>query len=74
MVIAMVASHGAGARAQSLQESLDFMIQDHKRIRAAEADVAAARDTAIALSLPFIPSMAETLEFCITTGYPFRHA
>ena len=26
------------------------------------------------LSLPFIPSMAETLEFCITTGYPFRHA
>ena len=27
-----------------------------------------------ALSLPFIPSIAETLEFCITTGYPFRHA
>ena len=26
------------------------------------------------LSLPFIPSIAETLEFCITTGYPFRHA
>ena len=26
------------------------------------------------LSLPFIPSVAETLEFCITTGYPFRHA
>ena len=25
------------------------------------------------LSLPFIPSIAETLEFCITTGYPFRH-
>ena len=25
-------------------------------------------------SLPFIPSIAETLEFCITTGYPFRHA
>ena len=22
------------------------------------------------LSLPFIPSIAETLEFCITTGYP----
>ena len=28
----------------------------------------------IRLSLPFIPSIAETLEFCITTGYPFRHA
>ena len=28
----------------------------------------------VALSLPFIPSIAETLEFCITTGYPFRHA
>ena len=28
----------------------------------------------LALSLPFIPSIAETLEFCITTGYPFRHA
>ena len=26
------------------------------------------------LSLPFIPSVAETLEFYITTGYPFRHA
>ena len=26
------------------------------------------------LSLPFIPSIAETLEFCITTGYLFRHA
>ena len=26
------------------------------------------------LSLPFIPSIAETSEFCITTGYPFRHA
>ena len=26
------------------------------------------------VSLPFIPSIAETLEFCITTGYPFRHA
>ena len=26
------------------------------------------------LSLPFIPSIAETLEYCITTGYPFRHA
>ena len=26
------------------------------------------------LSLPFIPSIAETLEFCITTGYPFQHA
>ena len=26
------------------------------------------------LSLPFIPSIAEALEFCITTGYPFRHA
>ena len=26
------------------------------------------------LSLPFIPSIAETLEFCIATGYPFRHA
>ena len=26
------------------------------------------------LSLPFIPSIAETLEFWITTGYPFRHA
>ena len=26
------------------------------------------------LSLPFIPSIAETLEFCITTEYPFRHA
>ena len=26
------------------------------------------------VSLPFTPSMAETLEFCITTGYPFRHA
>ena len=26
------------------------------------------------VSLPFIPSVAETLEFCITTGYPFRHA
>ena len=26
------------------------------------------------LSLPFIPSIAETLEFYITTGYPFRHA
>ena len=26
------------------------------------------------LSLPFIPSVAETLEFCITTGYPFWHA
>ena len=30
--------------------------------------------TAPRLSLPFIPSIAETLEFCITTGYPFRHA
>ena len=28
----------------------------------------------VRLSLPFIPSIAETLEFCITTGYPFRHA
>ena len=26
------------------------------------------------VSLPFNPSIAETLEFCITTGYPFRHA
>ena len=26
------------------------------------------------VSLPFIPSIAETLEFCITTGYRFRHA
>ena len=26
------------------------------------------------LSLPFIPSIVEILEFCITTGYPFRHA
>ena len=26
------------------------------------------------LSLPFIPSIAETLEFCIITGYPFGHA
>ena len=26
------------------------------------------------LSLPFIPSIAETMEFCITTGYRFRHA
>ena len=30
--------------------------------------------TELVLSLPFIPSIAETLEFCITTGYPFRHA
>ena len=28
----------------------------------------------IVLSLPFIPSIAETSEFYITTGYPFRHA
>jgi hypothetical protein len=26
------------------------------------------------LSLPFIPSAAETLEFPTATGYPFRHA
>ena len=26
------------------------------------------------LSLPFIPSIAETLEFCIITGYSFGHA
>ena len=28
--------------------------------------------TGIYLSLPFIPSAAETLEFCITLGHPFR--
>ena len=39
-----------------------------------EADVVIAGVTLRALSLPFIPSIAETLEFCITTGYPFRHA
>ena len=33
-----------------------------------------AHGAGVSLSLPFIPSMAETLEFCITTGYPFRHA
>ena len=27
----------------------------------------------IYLSLPFISSALETLEFCIATGYPFRH-
>ncbi len=32
------------------------------------------RHRRLTLSLPFIPSIAETLEFCITTGYPFRHA
>ena len=26
------------------------------------------------LSLPFIPSAAETLEYCLRTGYPYRHA
>ena len=26
------------------------------------------------LSLLFIPSAAENLEYCIRTGYPFRHA
>ena len=60
MVFAMVASHGVGARAQSLQESLDFMIQDHKRIRAAEADVAAARDTAIASLGDWFPTLDAT--------------
>ncbi len=30
--------------------------------------------TPIGLSLPFIPSAAETLEFRTATGYPFRHA
>ena len=30
--------------------------------------------SSLGLSLPFIPSIAETLEFYITTGYPFRHA
>ncbi len=48
MVLVMAASHGAGVRAQSLQESLALIIQDHKRIRAAEADVLSARETAIA--------------------------
>ena len=33
-----------------------------------------AHGSACRLSVPFIPSIAETLEFCITTGYPFRHA
>ena len=28
----------------------------------------------VCLSLPFIPSAAETLEFCITLGHPFRQA
>ena len=36
--------------------------------------IRAAIEDGIDLSLPFIPSIAETLEFCITTGYPFRHA
>ena len=39
----------------------------------AKSDPVAAGEGTV-LSLPFIPSIAETLEFCITTGYPFRHA
>ena len=34
----------------------------------------ALEEAELRVSLPFIPSIAETLEFCITTGYPFRHA
>ena len=56
----MVASHGAGARAQSLQESLSFMIEDHKRIRAAESDLASARNTAIASLGGWFPTLDVT--------------
>ena len=40
----------------------------------AEQMMAVPRAFDACLSLPFIPSIAETLEFYITTGYPFRHA
>ena len=63
MAVVMVASHGAGARAQSLQESLSFMIEDHKRIRAAEADVASARDTAIASLGDWFPTLDATASY-----------
>ena len=56
----MVASHGAGARAQSLQESLSFMIEDHKRIRAAESDLASARNTAISSLGSWFPTLDAT--------------
>jgi len=65
MALTMVASHVAGARALSLHESLLFMIQDHKRIRAAKADLAAARETAIAALGDWFPTLNATASYGI---------
>ena len=62
-VCVMVASHGPGTRAQSLQESLSFMIEDHKRIRAAESDLASARNTAIASLGSWFPTLDATASY-----------
>ena len=45
-----------------------------KRQKNDSNDAAAIVEAAQRCPLPFISSIAETLEFCITTGYPFRHA
>ena len=53
------------------QRPTDFALDASTKVK---DEIARAWADAQDLSLPFIPSIAETLEFCITTGYPFRHA
>ena len=60
MAFVMVASYGTVAHAQSLQETLALVIHDHKRIRAAEMDLASARDTAIASLGDWFPTLDMT--------------
>ena len=62
----LVCEHGFGLSYNWLRLSL----QAHGKIKPAPRRGAHRRK----LSLPFIPSIAETLEFCITTAYPFGHA
>ena len=61
-----------GKRQARLNPEDEWIIEDVPHLRIIDQDLW--NRVKVRLSLPFIPSIAETLEFCITTGYPFRHA
>ena len=58
-----------GLREQAVERLLQRALRRVERRR-----LALDPGVVMSLSLPFIPSIAGTLEFYITTGYPFRHA
>ena len=63
----------SGAKSREHREAFDRLCKDATR-RKFDVVMAWSVDRLGRLSLPFIPSIAETLEFWITTGYPFQHA